>query len=314
MDETEHRPRGGAVPDATRVTIEDGVVVGTAGPRPGADAVPSEPRLLRADVFRPPAHLGDPPRRGWPAILLVHGGAWQTGDRSQLRGYGILFARAGYLAVACEYRLSPEARWPEHLHDVKATLRWMRANAADLRLDPDRLVISGNSAGGHLALVAAGTPDVPDLEGDGGHPGVGTAVAACIAIYPPTKLYGENPEADIRPVELITDQPSDEIARQASPVTWAGPGFPPTLLVHGGADAVVPVASSLVMYDALSRAGVSVDLHIYADQPHAFDAGRRYGLRTADEILFFLERYVPGEPAGAGGDGDRPAVPLTSGA
>jgi acetyl esterase/lipase len=279
--------------ESERVTIDDGVVVGTAGRGDGPR------RDLRADVFHPPAALGDPPAGGWPAILLIHGGAWRGGDRTQLRGYGILFARAGWLAVACEYRLSPTARWPEHLHDVKAALRWMRANAADLGIDPDRVALSGNSAGGHLALVAAGTPDVPELEGDGGHPGVSTAVAACVAIYAPTVIYADHPahlltEGEFpRPVDMITDQPSDEIARQASPVTWAGPTFPPTLLIHGAADTVVPVASSLAMHDALRRADVPVDLHVYADQPHAFDADPRYGRRTADEILFFLDRYVP---------------------
>jgi acetyl esterase/lipase len=274
-----------------RVTIDDGVVVGTA---PGRDG--GEPRPLQADVFHPPARLGDPPAAGWPAVLLVHGGAWHSGDRSQLRGYGILLARAGWLTVACEYRLSPQARWPEHLHDVKAAIRWMRANAEDLQLDPERLVISGNSAGAHLALVAAGTPDVAELEGEGGNPGVSTAVAACIGIYAPTLLFADAPVPHGRPVALLTDAPTDEVARQASPPTWAVPGFPPTLLIHGSADTVVPLEHSLEMYQALRAVGVPVDLHIYADQPHAFDASPPYGRRTAEEILFFLDRYVPARP------------------
>jgi acetyl esterase/lipase len=269
--------------ESSRVTIDEGVVVGTAGDR-----------KLRADVFRPPAAL-EAPAEGWPAILLVHGGAWYSGDRAQLRGYGILLARAGWLAVTCEYRLSPEARWPEHLHDVKTALRWLRAGAADLGVDADRIVISGNSAGGHLALLVAGTPDEPDLEGDGGHPGVGTAVRACIAIYPPTVLTDENPDPErgIRPIEMLTDQPSEEVARQASPVSWAKPGFPPTLLVHGASDEVVPVRSSMVMYEALRKAKVPVDLHLYAGQPHGFDAQPAFGRQTAAEILLFLDRYVP---------------------
>jgi acetyl esterase/lipase len=273
MDETE------------RVSIDHGVIIGRAPGRDGGG------RDLRADVYRPPARL-DPPAAGWPAILLVHGGAWRGGDRGQLRGYGILLARAGWLAVACEYRLTPEARWPEHLHDVKTALRWMRASAPELHIDPARIAISGNSAGGHLALVAAGTPDVAEMEGDGGHAGAGTGVAACIAIYPPTVLYADVAGGVARPVEMLTDEPTEEIAREASPVTWAKPGFPPTLLIHGSADTVVPVKSSFVMYDALRKEGVPVDLHIYADQPHAFDAAPAFGRRTADEILLFLDRYV----------------------
>jgi acetyl esterase/lipase len=284
--------------ERARVTTTT-VVVGRAGERE-----------LQADVYRPPAALGDPPPAGWPAVLLIHGGAWQTGDRSQLAGYGVLLGRAGYLCVACEYRLSPAARWPEHLHDVKTALRWMRANAADLGIDPDRIAVHGNSAGGHLALVAAGTPDVPELEGDGGHAGAGTTVNACIAVYPPTVLTADHPEADVRAVSMITDRPSPEVARQATPVTYAGADFPPTLLIHGSADELVPVSSSRAMWDALRRAGAPCEVHIYADQPHAFDAQPRFGRRLAADVLFFLERYLPATPAGrrapagvAGADG-----------
>jgi acetyl esterase/lipase len=256
-------------------------------------------RALHADVYRPPASLGGPPAAGWPGILLVHGGAWHTGDRSQLRGYGIQLARAGWLAVACEYRLSPRARWPEHLHDVKTAVRWMRASADELGLDTDRLVISGNSAGGHLALEVAGTADQPDLEGAGGHEGFSSAVAACVAIYPPTLLFADSHVPHGRPVALLTDEPTDAVAREASPTTWARPGFPPTLLIHGADDTVVPLEHTLEMYRVLRAAGASVDLHVYADQPHGFDASPPYGRRTAQEILFFLDRYVPARPAAA---------------
>jgi acetyl esterase/lipase len=262
-----------------RVTIEKGVAVGVAPGHNGATE-----RTLRADVYRPPAILGDPPDAGWPALLLIHGGAWRIGDRSQLQGYGIFLARAGWLTVACEYRLTPEAPWPAHLHDVKTALRWMRARADELHIDPDRVVTSGNSAGGHLALMLAGTPGVAEVEGEGGHPGERTDVAACCAVYPPTIMD----EA----VALITDAPTPEVARQASPLTYVGPGFPPTLLVHGAKDEVVSAKHSREMYDALRRAGVPVDLHVFADQPHGFDATRPYGRRVIDELLFFLDRYV----------------------
>ena len=126
-----------------RVTIEEGVVVGKAGTRD-----------LHADVFHPPGDVRDA-----PGVLLVHGGGWRGGDRTQLRGYGLLLGREGYVCVACEYRLNPEATWPDHIHDVKAALRWMRANAGQLGVDPSRIAIEGNSAGAHLALLAAGTPN-----------------------------------------------------------------------------------------------------------------------------------------------------------
>ena len=148
--------------DDGRVTIEEGVVFGTGGGRE-----------LKADVFVPPGDV-----KNAPAVLLVHGGAWREGDRTQLRGYGILLGRRGYVCVASEYRLVGESAWPAQIHDVKAALRWMRANATQLGIDPAKIAIEGNSAGAHLALLAAGTPDRPEFEGEGGHAGVSTAVAA----------------------------------------------------------------------------------------------------------------------------------------
>lgn len=265
---------------AGRVHIDEGVVFGTGG---GRD--------LRCDVYTPP----DPPARA-PAVVLFHGGAWAGGDRTQLRGYGILLGRAGYLCVAPEYRLAGEASWPAQIEDAKAVVRWLRANATSLGVDPDRIAVQGNSAGGHLALLVAGTPGVGELEGRGGNADVPSHVAAALAIYAPTRL----PRV---PTDLLTapeglDGPPAEEARAAaelaSPITHARPGFPPTMLIHGAADDVVPVRASLEMHEALTAAGTPVELHVYPDQPHAFDAQPAFGRRCAEEMVFFLDRFLAG--------------------
>lgn len=259
--------------ESGRVTIDEGVVFGTGGGRE-----------LRADVFRPPGQDGPA-----PAVLLLHGGGWQIGDRSQLRGYGVLLGRAGYVCVASEYRLLPEARWPAQIHDVKTALRWMRAEADALGIDPERIAVEGNSAGGHLALLAAGTPEVADFEGDGGNPGIPTTVAAALAIYPPTLL--PRVPGELGTVAALHGEP-DDAGAMASPLRHVGPGFPPTVLLHGGADELVPVAASTRMYEALVQAGVPADLHIYAGQPHGFDAEPAHGRACAAQMLLFLDRYV----------------------
>ncbi len=267
------------VGEAQRVTVEEGIVFGTGGGRE-----------LRCDVYLPPGR----PQRA-PAVLLVHGGAWRSGDRSQLRGYGILLGREGYVCVASEYRLSGEATWPAPLHDVKAALRWMRANADRYGIDPERIAVSGNSAGAHLALMMAGTPGVPEFEGEGGDAGVSTHVAAAIGIYAPVELAsaGGAEQDGINPVrELMGANATAEDHRRASPITYAAAGFPPTLLIHGNKDTVVPHRNSLRMYEALEQAGVPVELHIYAEQPHAFDAQPAYGRLCAQEMRLFLDRYV----------------------
>lgn len=258
-----------------RVSIEEGVVFGTGGGRE-----------LKCDVFTPPGNLTSA-----PAVLLVHGGGWSSGDRSQLKGYGILLGRQGYVCVASEYRLSGEAQWPAQIHDVKAALRWMRANSERLGIDPERIAISGNSAGGHLVLIAGGTANLAEFEGEGGNAGVDTKVAAVISFYPPTD-FGAPEKLSQAVAALMGSNKSAEAVRGASPVNWAKSEFPPTVLLHGNKDEVVSVNDSLKMYRALVEAGVSTELHVFADQPHAFDGGSAMGRQCADIMGLFLKRYV----------------------
>jgi acetyl esterase/lipase len=271
-----------------RVSIQDNVVYGTAG---------AGGRDLRCDVYTPPGvSAGD----AAPCVVIVHGGGWRSGDKSQLRGYGILLGRAGYVCIAPEYRLVGEAPWPAQIQDVKAAIRWARASAGELGIDPDRIAIEGNSAGAHLALVAGGTPNLPEFEGDGGNAGVSTAVAAVAAIYPPTIFVDpttERSKGALPLLALIDDGGDAEAARLASPVHHITPKFPPTLLVHGTSDTTVPVSASVRMYEELVAAGVPADLHLYAEQPHAFDAQPSFGRQVAAEMLLFLDRYVPAPDA-----------------
>lgn len=272
---------------AGRVSVESDIVFGTGGGRE-----------LRCDVFTPP-----PGTANGVGVLLVHGGGWFQGDRTQLRGYGILLGRLGYTCVASEYRLSGESPWPAQLHDVKAALRWMRARAGDLGFDADKIAVSGNSAGGHLALMIAATPGVDEFEGEGGHAGAGTHVAACIAFYPPTNLEpgGKGEEtsgnagssalpdvvarlfgADARPARV----------RGASPIHRARRDFAPTLLFTGNRDEIVPANESVRMYRALADAGAPAELHVYEGAPHAFDSVPEFGRQCASIMALFLDRHV----------------------
>lgn len=257
-----------------RVSIEENVVFGDGGGR-----------NLTCDVFTPPDDVAER-----PALLFLHGGGWQSGDKSQLKYYGIQLARYGYLCVCSEYRLSGEATWPAQVHDAKAAIRWMRANAARLGIDPGRIAVSGNSAGGHLALMLAATPDTPGLEGTGGHPDVSSACAAAIAVYPPTSLQSDDVEGAV--AALFGGEVSKDAADAASPVTYAHRGFPPTMLIHGNADQVVPVRSSLLMYEALSNAGAPAEMHLFQGQDHAFDNAVEFARPIADLSALFLERAL----------------------
>ena len=255
-----------------RVTVTENVVFGTGGDRE-----------LRCDVFTPPDDA-----RGRTAILLVHGGGWMQGDRTQLKGYGVQLARYGYLCVAAEYRLSQEAIWPAQIHDVNAALRWMRANAASLGIDPEKICVSGNSAGGHLALMVAARE--PAFAGDGGNAGFAAGCAAIVAIYPPTLLRVATPGDALG--LLFGGHVARSVEDAASPLSYARADFPPTLLIHGNADTVVPVSASFEMYQALAKAGAAVELHVYDGVPHAFDAAPEFGHQVTDLIALFVDRKV----------------------
>src|ERR1041385_3869283 len=157
----------------TNISIAENVVIHTVAGR-----------ALHVDIFRPVNTAG--PVQG---LLFLPGGGWQTANRTPLKErYGIRMAQRGYVCVAGEYRVMDEAPWPAQIQDVKATIRWMRANSEELGIDPAAMVVGGKSAGGHLALLAAGTRGVAAFEGDGCHPAVGSEVAAVIGVAPVADL------------------------------------------------------------------------------------------------------------------------------
>ncbi len=258
-----------------KVEITDDLVFGNAGGRE-----------LKCDLFMPPT-----PGDSRPGALVLHGGAWRSGDRRQLRGYGIQLARFGFVTVCSEYRLSGEAPWPAQIHDAKAALRWMRANAAELGLDAARIAVTGNSAGAHLALMIGATPNEPRFEGDSGNAGVDTTCSAVIAIYPPTRLKS-GADIDGAVTALFGGTADADTESAASPISHVRPDFPPTLLIHGNADTTVPVGASLSMYKALADQGAAVELHVYQGAPHAFDAIPEFGRQVIDIMALFLDRHV----------------------
>lgn len=259
------------------------------GPAP-AELVVAGPggRPLTARVTRPVPGVA-PDRRC--AVIQIHGGGWALGAPAMLARRSAELANHGFTAVAVEYRLTGEAPWPAQLHDVKRAIRHVRANADSLGIDPARIVLQGHSAGGHLALMAAGTADDPAWDPPATEPDphgeVSSAVAAVVAFYPPADLRS-GPSA----VRLLGEGHDPAVAAAASPITHVGAGFPPTMLLHGLDDATVPPASSQALYDALAAAGVPAELHLYAGQIHEFDAGATMCALTQHEAAVFVERHL----------------------
>jgi acetyl esterase/lipase len=246
-------------------------------------------RDLLLDIYRPDAGASQR-----TAVLQFHGGGWRRGSRQSLAPHAELLRADGFTAISVEYRLVPEAAWPAQVHDVKAAVRWVRAHAVELGIDPGKIVLEGFSAGAHISLVAAGTPGNPEFDGDGGNAGVDSSVAAVAAFYPPTGFHlgDERGRGTTPATQLLGDSADGETARLASPITHITPAFPPTFLLHGGADRVVPTSSSVLMHDALRSAGVATDLHVFAGMNHAFDHVTPFRELVSREVSLFFRRMV----------------------
>jgi len=261
-----------AAVDVQQVTVEKDVAFGRGGDRG-----------LLCDVYRPA-----PGTEKHVAIVHIHGGAFQRGSKEGARTASPL-AGLGYLGVAMQYRLAPASKWPAQIQDVKACIRWTRANAEQLNIDPNKIVVLGHSAGGHLAIVAAGSQNLAEFEGEGGNPGVGTEVAACVAFYAATG--GNRAPADAEHPVLGTN-PTEEAYRAFTPMTYVKAGFPPTIAFHGTADQSIPVEASVKLYQALTAAGVPAELHVIEGVTHVFDAHEDLADESSHWVDLFLDRHV----------------------
>ena len=238
------------------------------------------------------------------AILHLHGGGFAGGNKNNLAARLQAQSALGYVNVAVQYRLSGVARWPAQIEDVKAAIRWTRANASTLGIDPARIAVAGYSAGGHLALFAAGTQNRPEFEGTGGNAGVGTGVAACMAYYAVTGPAWEG----FRKGFPMPEGSSEDAWRMAEPGAYIK-AFPPTVLYHGLADTTVRPESSEDFLKLLRGANIPAELHTFAGVPHEFVGIPEFAESTARLNDFFLERHVinprtyPAFGAGRGGGG-----------
>src|SRR5688572_32572022 len=186
---------------------------------------------LTLDVYQPPT--GVTPKR--MAIIHLFGGGFFGGNKNA--GYIINDAKAlgarGYTNISANYRLQTQGSWPAQIHDVKAAIRWTRAHAARLAIDPNRIVVAGYSAGGMLSLMAAGTNGRKEFEGDGGNAGVSSDVNASIGVYPLAS-------AQIAGSLFAQGQATPENIAAASPTTYISPTFAPTIFIHGTNDGTIP--------------------------------------------------------------------------
>lgn len=246
------------------------------------------------DVYFPAGE----PVQGAPVLLQVHGGGWSIGDKDQ-QGLPLMnhLAAKGWVCVAINYRLSPRDPFPAHIVDVKRAIAWIKENIADYGGDPDYLAITGGSAGGHLAALAALTPE--EKEWQPGFEGADTSVQVAVPHYGVYDFAGATGLKSARQMRdgflaprILRRRYADapEAFEAASPILRITPDAPDFFVLHGERDTLVNVEQARLFVSELRR--TSRHTVVYAELPgtqHAFDV---FPSIRSTHIVRAIDRYL----------------------
>jgi acetyl esterase/lipase len=234
-----------------------------------------------------------------PLVVWIHGGGWRAGSKENCPA--VPLAAKGYAVASINYRFSQHAVFPAQIHDCKAAIRWLRANAAKYHLDPDHIGVWGSSAGGHLVAMLGTTGDVKDLEGTGGNLGQSSRVQCVVDWFGPSNMATMGKQADQpgSPESQLIGGPipeNPEKARRASPLTYVGKNSAQFLIMHGDKDNTVPLNQSEVLADALKKAGVEANLVVVKGNGHG---GPGFNSPENRKLIedFFAKHLRKGRPA-----------------
>ncbi|MDQ3377585.1 MAG: alpha/beta hydrolase [Actinomycetota bacterium] len=282
----------------------------SAADRPPETATYARPggEELKLDVWRPSDNAGV--ERGRPAVVVVHGGGWRSGNRDEFPRWNAWLADQGYVVFDIDYRLSPPPSWQDAPGDVRCAVGWVKENSGRYGVDPGRVALMGRSAGGHLALLTAYTEGTSALPaGCEVRREQDTSVAAVAAFYPPTDLARLSSLGYLGGIDHFLGGSREALPgryRLSSPVARVDPGDPPTFLVHGGNDEIVPPGESELLAGRLGEAGVPHRLVGLPWANHTFDFF--WGGWGSQITRSSLERFLKSSLETPAEAGDEPAV------
>jgi acetyl esterase/lipase len=240
---------------------------------------------LKADLYVP---QGDGP---FPAMIVVHGGAWATGTKAQLAGMAKALARLGYTTAAISYRLAPQNTFPAQICDCQAAVRWLRANAEKYKVDAGRIGGYGYSAGGQLVALLGALDDDDDVR-EPGLPADAPSARLQVVVAGGAPCDFRRLPADSKQLAYWlggTPAEKPDAYREASPTTYVTPDDPPMFFFHGGADRIVPIRSPQRMVARLKEVGVPAEFHEVPECDHMSAVSDRPTLLQA---LAFVDRYL----------------------
>jgi acetyl esterase/lipase/sugar lactone lactonase YvrE len=276
-----------------------------------APVVPKVPDTVLADRDVPYSNVGgrqtmdvirpkDPSATPRPAVLLVHGGGFRAGTKEGYIPLAVKLAERGYVAATVTYRLAPGAQFPAPVEDVKAAVRFLRANAAKYNLDPEHIGALGGSAGGQLVLMLGLTGGVAEFEGSGPNREQSSSVQCVVDEYGPTDFtqsYSKSVDAaEVLPMFLGGDLDHQRLAHiRSSPLNWVSPNAAPILAIHGTNDNYVAYEQSLWLVERLIAAGVPAELETISGAGHGFKGA---DAERADARAFaWFDKYLKPQPA-----------------
>ena len=275
------------------VSVQNGIVYGQGGDT-----------SLKLNLAQPVGNqpVGNEGLR--PALIFIHGGGWVLGNRNVHNKEIRQAAERGYVAISISYRLMKIDRtkepqtaapnFPAQVHDAKAAVRWLRANAAKYQVDPDRIGVVGFSTGAHLALMLGLTDPSEGMEGEGGHADQSSRVQAVVNFFGPTEMvscFRGSVLSWLFP--LFLGGTPEKAAKQytaASPVTYVSRNDPPVLTIHGDKDTVVPTSQARLLDQKMKTAGASHTLIILSGQPHGIEG--KYRDSAFESAYSFLDQHL----------------------
>ena len=239
-----------------------------------------------------------------PAVLWIHGGGWDRGDKNGHSNAEFL-ADGGFVAATLSYRLSGDAPFPAAIEDCKCAVRFLRANASKFGIDPERIGVAGSSAGGHLAELVATADQTAGLEGEGGSQNTSSKVQAAASYFGVSDLTAQFPDDTVPVIVKFlkgTKKENPELYRKASPIFYVSKDDPPMLLVHGEKDDGVPFKQSVRMAEAYRRFHVPVEFIEVKNAGHDFRHMGDAPISPSVQIIHqrtidFFKRYLVSAPS-----------------